>query len=282
MCAHALGELLIACFTLRRLLHLSLHLVQILPFFSGERSPGYNDDATASILGLRRSTTRAQLMRAGMESVCLRLAAVVELMCGGRNDGVAREGRNEKEDESCFDSRNGTVAVQQNESCDDTVESEARDGEMVESHNQPCYSRSLEAAPVAPSTAGSFPLVRGHAKVITSGRAMAESSLWKQILADALGRHVQDSGRQEETSLGVAVLLSSMEHRTRVLSTADAGAGATDRSGTDGAGSGTRVADVYKPNDEAFRRYSVARANQERVYASILGGSGSDVDVEAF
>ncbi|CAN0242417.1 unnamed protein product, partial [Discosporangium mesarthrocarpum] len=48
----------------------------ILPFFSGERSPGYDDMARAAIMGVCRSTTRAELLRAGLESVCLRLATI--------------------------------------------------------------------------------------------------------------------------------------------------------------------------------------------------------------
>jgi gluconokinase len=51
-----------------------------LPFLSGERAPGWCPNATASILGLTKQTTGADVYRAGMEAVALRLAAIVRLM----------------------------------------------------------------------------------------------------------------------------------------------------------------------------------------------------------
>jgi gluconokinase len=54
------------------------HGLTILPFLAGERSPIWNDRASAVITGLTLSTGRAQLLRAGMESVSLRLARLYE------------------------------------------------------------------------------------------------------------------------------------------------------------------------------------------------------------
>jgi gluconokinase len=48
-----------------------------LPFFGGERSPGWVDDATASFHGITRSTRRADLLRAIMEGICFRLKEIL-------------------------------------------------------------------------------------------------------------------------------------------------------------------------------------------------------------
>lgn len=54
-------------------------------------------------------------------------------------------------------------------------------------------------------------VVSSDTKVVTSGRAMAASPVWQQILADCLGRTVlQDAAETEQTSLGVAVLLAAL------------------------------------------------------------------------
>jgi gluconokinase len=54
--------------------------VHALVFFSGERSTGFRDDATASLHGLMRSTQRGDILRALLEGVCLRLRAVIDLL----------------------------------------------------------------------------------------------------------------------------------------------------------------------------------------------------------
>ena len=56
------------------------HGLSVLPFLSGERAPGWNPDAKATITGLTKSTTAADVYRAGLESVALRLGAIVQLM----------------------------------------------------------------------------------------------------------------------------------------------------------------------------------------------------------
>ena len=56
------------------------HDLIVLPFLSGERSPGWNGDARATIHGISRATTKADLRQALYESVCLRLCAVFHLM----------------------------------------------------------------------------------------------------------------------------------------------------------------------------------------------------------
>lgn len=49
------------------------HGLTMLPFFAGERSPIWNDDATAAIIGFTLHTTREDLLLAGMEAVAYRL-----------------------------------------------------------------------------------------------------------------------------------------------------------------------------------------------------------------
>jgi len=52
------------------------HGLTLLPFLAGERSPGWQSDRRASLVGLSLGTTPLDLVRAGMEAVALRLAAV--------------------------------------------------------------------------------------------------------------------------------------------------------------------------------------------------------------
>jgi gluconokinase len=54
------------------------HGLTVLPFLAGERSPIWNDRATAVVAGLTLNTGRPELLRAGMESVSLRLARLYE------------------------------------------------------------------------------------------------------------------------------------------------------------------------------------------------------------
>lgn len=50
--------------------------VRLLPYFTGERSPHWNADATGALLGLRLSHTRAHIARAALEAVAFCLADV--------------------------------------------------------------------------------------------------------------------------------------------------------------------------------------------------------------
>ncbi len=54
------------------------HGLTVLPFFSGERSTGWHDAARASLLGLNLSTDPIEILRASMEAVCYRFAAIHE------------------------------------------------------------------------------------------------------------------------------------------------------------------------------------------------------------
>lgn len=56
------------------------HGVTLLPFLSGERSPGWDDQARATIHGLRRSTQAEELLLAGIEAVTYRLTRIYDLL----------------------------------------------------------------------------------------------------------------------------------------------------------------------------------------------------------
>jgi gluconokinase len=63
--------------------------VTMIPFLSGERSTGFRDGATGAIMGLTRNTTSTHFFKACLESVSLRLRAILELIVqaqGGEHD----------------------------------------------------------------------------------------------------------------------------------------------------------------------------------------------------
>ena len=56
------------------------HGLTVLPFFAGERSPGWNDGARATVHGLRLTTRPVDLLVAALEGVSFRLAAIYALL----------------------------------------------------------------------------------------------------------------------------------------------------------------------------------------------------------
>ena len=54
------------------------HGLTFLPFFAGERSPGWRGRATATVHGMTLATKPLEILRAGMESVTLRLGLIFE------------------------------------------------------------------------------------------------------------------------------------------------------------------------------------------------------------
>jgi gluconokinase len=54
------------------------HGLTVLPFFSGERSTGWHGEARATFTGINLSTDPIEILRAAMESVCYRFAAIYE------------------------------------------------------------------------------------------------------------------------------------------------------------------------------------------------------------
>jgi gluconokinase len=56
------------------------HGLTILPFWAGERSPGWAGDARATIHGLSLATTATDIVRAGLEAVAYRVALICDLL----------------------------------------------------------------------------------------------------------------------------------------------------------------------------------------------------------
>ena len=52
------------------------HGLTMLPFFAGERSPGWNSNARAAIIGLSLATPRSKSCRPGLEAVAYRFALI--------------------------------------------------------------------------------------------------------------------------------------------------------------------------------------------------------------
>ena len=56
------------------------HGLTVLPFFAGERSPGYHGEARATVAGWNLHTAPAEIVRACFEGIAYRLAAIYELV----------------------------------------------------------------------------------------------------------------------------------------------------------------------------------------------------------
>lgn len=54
------------------------HGLTVLPFIAGERAPGWDDDARASLLGFTLHTTPLDILQAGLESVAYRFALIYQ------------------------------------------------------------------------------------------------------------------------------------------------------------------------------------------------------------
>ena len=228
-------------------------------------------------------------MRAGLESVCLRLAAVVDLMvnagAGRGSDNTERESPFPRPDLTCRSRRKERVDnISSSENArfygnptptgalkvgENVAESRPASSAPTPSRIQVCATAATAAATAATAT-DHLPRTQ-DATVVTSGLAMAASPFWQQILADCLGRTVQASGATEETSLGVAVLLSSLE--VDHLSLDETG----DRGGAGGRASAKErccTGRVSAPSDASQRTYRDAGLVQMRAYEAIFGAGG--------
>jgi gluconokinase len=56
------------------------HGLTLLPFFAGERSPGYRGDARAALVGWSFGTTPVEMWRATLEAIAYRFAAIYDLL----------------------------------------------------------------------------------------------------------------------------------------------------------------------------------------------------------
>ena len=65
------------------------HGLTALPFLAGERSPGWRGDARAAVTGISLATTAPQILRALVEAVAYRLAAVYDRLAPVASPGHA-------------------------------------------------------------------------------------------------------------------------------------------------------------------------------------------------
>ncbi|RIK33602.1 MAG: hypothetical protein DCC52_02840 [Chloroflexi bacterium] len=56
------------------------HGLTLLPFFAGERSPGYRGNARAALVGWTLATTPTEIWRATLEALAYRCAAIYDLL----------------------------------------------------------------------------------------------------------------------------------------------------------------------------------------------------------
>lgn len=63
------------------------HGLTVLPFWGGERSTGWADDARGAIMGLRLHTRPIDMLRASMEAVALRFGEIDRLLLQAQPDG---------------------------------------------------------------------------------------------------------------------------------------------------------------------------------------------------
>lgn len=59
------------------------HGLTVLPLLAGERSPGWRPDASGAIHGIRRSTSRLDILQAMLEAVTIRLSLVFDMLKTG-------------------------------------------------------------------------------------------------------------------------------------------------------------------------------------------------------
>jgi gluconokinase len=59
------------------------HALQVLPFWAGERSPGWAGDAQASLIGMTMATTPIEIVRASLEGVAYRFAQIADRLLAG-------------------------------------------------------------------------------------------------------------------------------------------------------------------------------------------------------
>ncbi len=56
------------------------HGLTVLPLLAGERSPGWHPDASGTIHGIRRNTSKLDILQAQLEAVAIRLSLIAELL----------------------------------------------------------------------------------------------------------------------------------------------------------------------------------------------------------
>lgn len=68
------------------------HRLTVLPLIAGERSPGWQSDASGTIHGIRRSTSKLDIMQAQLEAVAIRLSLIFDQLKSGDSEVMAGGG----------------------------------------------------------------------------------------------------------------------------------------------------------------------------------------------
>ncbi|KAG3009804.1 hypothetical protein JG687_00001472 [Phytophthora cactorum] len=158
------------------------HGLTVLPFLSGERAPGWLENATCTISGINKWTTPIEFLRAGMESIALRIGVLFSLLA---------------------------------------------------------FSADLDAM------------------VVVSGTALTSSRVWRQMIADCLGKKlILEASAIETTSRGLAVLIGTY-----------LGLHTLKESGSFPAG--TTHLEYSQPDATAHAAYLEARHEQESLYRKL-------------
>ncbi|KAL3657283.1 hypothetical protein V7S43_017791 [Phytophthora oleae] len=158
------------------------HNLTVLPFLSGERAPGWLENATCTISGINKWTTPIEFLRAGMESIALRIGVLFSLLA---------------------------------------------------------FSADLDAT------------------VVVSGTALTSSRVWRQMIADCLGKKlILEASATETTSRGLAVLIGTY-------------LGLHTLKGSGSFPEGTTRLEYSQPDATAHAAYLEARHEQESLYRKL-------------
>ncbi|HWQ13812.1 MAG TPA: gluconokinase [Roseiflexaceae bacterium] len=157
------------------------HGLTVLPFFAGERSPGWAGDAKATITGMTLGTTPLEILRAALEAVAYRFALIAEgLIPSVADQRPATSDQLMPKDRSVSSQKSADIATGE------------RSSFVVRRSSDEERSSSL----IHPSSA----------TIVASGGALLASPAWMQIIADVLGQPVVASAEAEATSRGAALL----------------------------------------------------------------------------
>lgn len=156
-----------------------------LPFWSGERSTGWDPSATGTYHGITHDTKPIDMVVAAMEGVAFRVRAIYErlrrVMERIQVLKLKQNGRELDQQHLSADLGLGTLGPS-------TATSATASGGSAPSSSTSSSSSSTASSP-APSSSMEMP------PVIASGAGLTNSALWCQIFADVLGVPVQVQGQ---------------------------------------------------------------------------------------
>ncbi|RMX65855.1 hypothetical protein DD238_002778 [Peronospora effusa] len=188
------------------------HGLTILPFLSGERSPGWLENATCTISGINRWTTPIEVLRAGMESIAIRIGVLYSLLGTPLYLSIL-------------------LSLQP----------------FLTGVSVLCFANFYMPA---------FSADR-NATVVASGTALTSSQIWRQMIADSLGKKlILEASAIETTSRGLAVLIGTY-----------LGLHSLEESGS--FSEGTTHFEYSHPDAAAHAMYLEARHEQESLYRKL-------------